>query len=363
MNMNDIKIDHTKCISIKNRKTFIQCTRKRINGTEFCGLHLRAKRIIRFDKIKNICNTSNTKTDIIIRSSEIPYELTTLESLRKSCKYYFKNIEIKKLKKLEMYKKLMNFLKTLETYLPELNKIIKIQSLIRRWLIYRRHQCLNKFDIVSMSSIFEIPSIYYLQVNDNGKIFSFDIRFLYKNFKINKKNPYTCLPFTDKALKKITDRFSLLIGKNIDMIFEKALVSPEKQFEFSVIELFTDMDNLDNYTDHKWFMDLNVFQLRKLYSTAEDIWNYRAQLSTAQKFKIVSNGQVFTIPKQEVNDTYIKRDIQNILIKDFGRMVREGIDVSEKKLGVMLILTALVEVSAEAADAYPYLVQSGSISD
>ena len=129
-NSRHIKIDHTKCISIKNRKTFIQCTRKRIKGTEFCGLHLRAKRIIRFDKIKNIDNKPNTKTDIIIRSSGIPYELTTLDSLRQSCKYYFKNIEIKKFKKLEMYKKLMNFLKTLETFLPELDKIVKIQSLI-----------------------------------------------------------------------------------------------------------------------------------------------------------------------------------------------------------------------------------------
>ena len=38
-------------------------------------------------------------------------------------------------------------------------------------------------------------------------------------------------------------------------------------------------------------------------------------------------------------------------------MITEGINIEEKKLGAILILTALVEVSHEAAHALPHLMQ------
>ena len=38
-------------------------------------------------------------------------------------------------------------------------------------------------------------------------------------------------------------------------------------------------------------------------------------------------------------------------------MTKEGINRDEKKVGAILVLTALVEVSVEAADALPHLVQ------
>ena len=38
-------------------------------------------------------------------------------------------------------------------------------------------------------------------------------------------------------------------------------------------------------------------------------------------------------------------------------MITEGINIEEKKLGAILILTALVEVSHEAEHALPHLMQ------
>jgi hypothetical protein len=49
--------------------------------------------------------------------------------------------------------------------------------------------------------------------------------------------------------------------------------------------------------------------------------------------------------------------MQNILLDEFLRLITEGIDREEKKLGAILILTGLVEVSFEAAIALPYLIQ------
>jgi len=38
-------------------------------------------------------------------------------------------------------------------------------------------------------------------------------------------------------------------------------------------------------------------------------------------------------------------------------MISNGIDINEKKLGAILVLSALVEVSINAADSLPHLIQ------
>ena len=43
------------------------------------------------------------------------------------------------------------------------------------------------------------------------------------------------------------------------------------------------MDSLGNYTDSKWFTDLNKFNLIKFLKELLDIWNYRANLSLETK--------------------------------------------------------------------------------
>ena len=49
--------------------------------------------------------------------------------------------------------------------------------------------------------------------------------------------------------------------------------------------------------------------------------------------------------------------LRKILINIFTIMVSNGIDINEKKLGAMLILSALVEISPDAAQALPHLIQ------
>ena len=53
---------------------------------------------------------------------------------------------------------------------------------------------------------------------------------------------------------------------------------------------------------------------------------------------------------------YINK-LRNILLKTFDIMISNGIDINEKKLGAILVLSALVEVSINAADSLPHLIQ------
>ena len=50
-------------------------------------------------------------------------------------------------------------------------------------------------------------------------------------------------------------------------------------------------------------------------------------------------------------------NMKKMIIDIFNRFVTEGIDKDEKKLGAMLMLTAIVDVSVDAANAMPFLIQ------
>jgi len=95
----------------------------------------------------------------------------------------------------------------------------------------------------------------------------------------------------------------------------------------------------------------------ELYIKAQDIWVYRSEIPLEGKKKIVKNGIAFDIPIPIIKTFKTKIRLQNIILDEFNRFTTEGVDRDEKKLGAILVLTGLVEVSHEAAEALPHLIQ------
>ena len=101
---------------------------------------------------------------------------------------------------LDVYKKNIRFSYLLKKFQKNFkNKIrvkltsaIKVQSFCRMAIIQLRNDCINKDDLVG-ETIFDIPSFYFIRLREKENFFGFDIRFLYKYFKMTKKevNPYT----------------------------------------------------------------------------------------------------------------------------------------------------------------------------
>jgi hypothetical protein len=124
------------------------------------------------------------------------------------------------------------------------------------------------------------------------------------------------------------------------------------------LSIFQKMDELGNYTDVKWFNELNnsklILFIRELY----DIWSYRAQLSTNTKKEInpchdpFYNIQLNNI--QYLENLELKRLILTIIIN----FIDYGINKDSKYLGASYVLSALTLVSHEAATAMPWLYQS-----
>ena len=65
-----------------------------------------------------------------------------------------------------------------------------------------------------------------------------------------------------------------------------------------------------------WFLNLNQYNLKKLYRNLEDIWNYRVGLRPADKIRIAPpDGRIFMRPVPEINTFSSKYGLQNLILQ------------------------------------------------
>jgi hypothetical protein len=265
-----------------------------------------------------------------------------------------------------MIQELHKHYSSLEMYSSNESKIILVQSIMRRWSVMRRNVCSNKTDILSMDPIYDIPVNYFYIFEDkkSGNKYGYDIRTFTKilydsmnNPKFVAKCPYTLRPYETQEIVRIEMYIEKLRKSGVSLDIEKPKLSKEKEIELKCVDIFLRMDMLDNYTQSKWFMDLDIPRLLQFYDTARDIWSYRIQMPLQNKLRILSNGRAFEMPRSFLAKLPSKLALQNFVLMEMDRFISEGVNREEKKLGAMLMLTALVEVSQEAALALPHLVQ------
>ena len=396
MNTQNNMYSLTKCFSIKckyNPNT--QCINKRKNNSFFCGVHSKMNNPVIFkpiidDGLYDPLSSLNENNENIKIVSSADYDefdinmdvnnniLLDFDSLlalvnnsnecdnikvfilRRSIKNSgLKNIINTKQSKQLIINDLINYFNKYRLYVQYLPQINIVQKYVRRWLILRRKVCINNVDILTMDNKYCIPTQYFYQYTDvktNNK-FAYDIRTLVKILEdTNPKCPYTMVSFEMSDVLRINSYInSIKYRLNLDI--DKPIVSPEKNVELRMIDIFHKINLLDNYTNHEWFKYLNVEQLQDLYIKAEDIWNYRAQLSQSAKCKIVTNGKLFTMPIHYIKNSFNLLKMQHIILDEFERAITEGVNLEERKLGAILMLTALVDVSPEAGNALHHLVQ------
>jgi hypothetical protein len=381
------------CRSIKSKAdTHLQCCNKPKDNGLFCGIHSKSNNIILYGStINNINNMNNINNDVlktdnkkqklnedteddadkkkiyeknelfeIILDKKKNIQLSVF-SLRKSIKHcnLHKLISTKNSKK-QILSDLTSIIVLERFFLNHTDKVIKAQSMIRKWLINRRKVCCNDTDILTLGSIFEIPSEYFFIFNDpkTGKKYGYDIRSLIQIIKSDYQScPYTCRNFTQEEKDMIIKKSLVLKDNGISIELDKLDLNPEQEIEMKMKDVFHKINMLDNYTSHSWFSNLSLYHLIELYKRLEDIWNYRTGMDIESKKRIVRTGVIFNIPVFEIAYIKSKTRLQTVLLNEFDRMISEGINRDEKKLGAMLILTGLVEVSYEAADALPHLIQ------
>ena len=398
------------CISVKSKNNINeQCSNKPKNG-QLCGVHLGCKHLILFKILENaintvnMINTVNEQIDPINKSfsnifdthmisetnGSIIHSMPNMleESIKEPIKeIYEKDVLFEKiltnkimsiftLRKSIKHCKLDNMINTnvskqilitnikkyisLERYyLANEHKIIMIQSIFRTRNILKRTTCVNDMDIISYTSKYDIPNKFFYIFYDNisNRTYAYDIRSLLEIIKSEYPScPYTFRKFTYEEKVNIMIYCYTLYDKCININMEKPPLSPEEDLEMKMKDVFHKINMLDNYANYIWFKNLELNELINLYIKCEDMWNFRLAMTIESKTKIVNDGQAFVIPLGIIKNIKSKFKLRHVLLDDFYRFVTEGIDRDERKLGAILILSALVEVSNSAAYALPHLV-------
>lgn len=254
---------------------------------------------------------------------------------------------------------------------------------------YNKTLCSNDIDFCTLDNLNNIPYNQFISFkDDNDHIYGFDILSLYnlfmkvtKNNKtrtsselnsasstlLNVQNPFTNIFFSYNVLKQLLEyiRLSNLLKIHIDLNYDDlAHLSINKQAEMKILTLFQRIDSLGNYTNIKWFLELDKYGLIRFIRELVDIWNYRANLSQETKREIVPpRGNPFYDEHLNVNNLpqYNFTQIRKYSITIIDLMINKGINENSCLLGSYYVLCALTMVSSEAAITLPWLYEAVNV--
>lgn len=338
----------------------------------------------------------NTNNNII---KEFNFENITLDNSRKKIKddefkiiqmsgydilktHQFKISQLKFMcehYKLKKYGNKLQLLNRLYNYLKYSLYVIKIQKYFRGFLLRRfifcggiayknRKLCVNDTDFATLDSIEEIPYNQFFSFSEGNSIYGCDIKsfygLLYNNKNKNKLENQIINPYTrEKISNKSKTMFKLYLKyaklNNILQIKEEVEdeISPQKKLELKIVELFQYINELGNYSDSSWFMNLPrhmiVIYIRELH----DIWNYRAQLTPTIMREIVPpHGNPFM--GLQLQQCHNEEQLRRSAIRIIEYMVKSSYTFGNRSLGAYYVLAALTIVSEDARNALPWLYES-----
>lgn len=390
------KINYNNCLSIKNKRksTVEQCTHKRLEGCEFCGIHKRSKNIIKVTQLHNIYDISHDVYNTIksidkinkennninyylkeyLLSSERDftddqiknYEFNNINNIQVTKlrntikKYELKNIVCKKQSKRNIYKDIILYLRNEVKYMNNVDKIIKIQKNFRCYNIFRRNNSVNSVECNSFISIYDIPTNYYYCLIENNKKYSFDFRSIYSIILSSyPKNPYTMSIISENKIKKIIkEAADRMLRFKQNWYFEKKEMTEDEKIREYALETFHKIDMLGNYTDFNWILEMDIFQLKRLYRETKDMFDFRINLPLEYKKKYVNNGIAFSKSINFVDNINCKNGVIRIILDEYNRFLNFSNNIEDKKTAVLWLLSSLVELSDNARIALPHLDQN-----
>lgn len=255
------------------------------------------------------------------------------------------------------------------------NKIQKIfrGGVIRKLNYYKgpatlnRSLCVNESDFYTFEPLKDVSYDQFFSFKDKDNfVYGFDIKSLFHLISIDKEkslNPYNRNVFPDNIIshfKRIRSLSKRILRVIIDVkIEEDTNLSDEKKYELRIIEVFQKINSLGNYSDSKWFSDLDRQQSIIFIRELLDIWTYRAQLSVQVQREICPpNGNPFYNVNFHYINTWNIKEIQAYSLKIIENLVNCGISDEAKSLGAYYVLASLTLVSQNARNSLPWLYQS-----
>jgi len=396
--MNNIDVLHNKQVSSK------KTTNKQIMSPKNAILEYYFNKSITTESITTDSKTTESKTTKLRVDIARPDKLVTqsafnIPNIKEFNKLLTTNYKVSELKIIQKHYNLKcngnkDTLKNyLYNYLFYSYNTITIQKYARALLIkqyikfhgpafYKRNICSNDVDFCTLDDLNSIPYNQFISFkDDNNHIYGFDIISLYTLFKtgllakkitnnitndsfIDIENPFTKQKFNVNVIKQLINYINssrvlkIIINLEYD---ELVAVTDSKQLEMKILTLFQKIDSLGNYTNIKWFLELDKKQLIRFARELMDIWNYRANLTYEVKREIVpQRSDPFYDRTINVNmlgqHSFIQ--IRKYCITIIDILINSGMNVNACSLGSYYVLCALTIVSQDAAQAMPWLYEA-----
>ena len=226
----------------------------------------------------------------------------------------------------------------------------------------------NTTEVYSMEPIEKIPTFFFFSYADTQKnIWAFDIRSLSHILAEGKQleNPYTREPFSPKTVQKVREHISYLRKRNYPVLYlQGENLSQEQEWNQRVLDVFMKLECLGYSAACSWYHGLSLNDHQDFYKMMFELWNYKIGL-TAQEKELIVPGHIKGASKlfKWSPETVILADHnlrwwqkQNLqLIHTFlGRST----DKAKNALGAVYIMMGIVHVSDDAAEAYPWIVET-----
>ena len=312
--------------------------------------------------LKNI-NNGDIKDISILKK----YSYKQIKDILKCIKLDFKG------KKDILIGRLSTFVESLNHIRDNIDKLVLCQKLIKGFLVrnfnfykgpsyLNRKLSVNDSDFYTCSSINSINPEYFFSYKDkDGFIYSYDIRSFSELLKNECCNPYTNMPISSEVILRFDKRMDQI--NNSCIVLEEykddVELTEDQKFDQKVLDIFQRINQLGHYSHSEWFTKLSSKRLKVWYKEAEDIFNYRTQLSESEKMKIIPDNNAF---KLRVSDVYKipdvnKKKLQDIVLNEIDRFISLGNSKNDRYTGSLYMLTAFTMVSMDAAIALPWLCQ------
>ena len=244
-------------------------------------------------------------------------------------------------------------------YTDDINHIVKCINTLKLWIDYiinhnntiiNLKTICNQYDFCTLENINKLNLKQCVQYNDQyNNTYLYRIDSIYEWIKRGNINN----PFNNKALSKQFCSKVMKLGNAKKLKYKPHKFNDKlKQNKSKLIDLFYIIDKHGYYTNIDWFLDLNLYKLKKWYYNAQDIWYYRAKLTNNDRERIVPNGKCF---KKNLNNVISKEMMQRYVLNEIESLITTSNIATDRATGCLYVLIAFTTVHPKAAETMNWL--------
>ena len=270
---------------------------------------------------------------------------------------------------------------------------------------FNRKICVNDSDFYTMEPLINISFDNFFSYKDKENfIYGFELSSLIQYIKVKEKsgemrrikNPYnrdsmkreipkiyklkhliSVINGTNKTRKLPTriqsrprssshhnDLRSRTLSIGIDSNYNHAVMLEtiremrSKSNEQRTRELFIVIDQLGNYSNYNWFLNLDRGCYLRYFRILKDVWTYRAQIPTYTKIKICPLWDPFGMFSNVNNGELTTEQLMSRCLCVMEDMVYTGVEQQYRVIGSLHVLSVLTVINREARSNMPWLYES-----